>query len=144
MSVFTGIEKQKVDVRPPKENSYFVPGNYKAEILASKLVERKDGSKVFVGELRILESDNEDVKVGDEKSYFQTFVIRDMAQKNIAQYIISALGGGRDAAEVTEEVCDQVVSDKNPLAGKHIGVRAFSKVSAKTGKEYVNLAFYPV
>ena len=143
MSVFSEIGKfNRV------ERGYFSADSafkVTAEIERVLLKDNRDGSKAFIAELKVLESDNEAIEKGSNQSIYENLNSKypDMVMKKIHSFVLASLGGGNKASEITPEVMDEIVGEDNPLAGQKVIVVGTPSVS-KAGKNYLRKDFLAV
>ena len=137
MGMFAGVSE--VSVR--KKNRYLEPGSYVVEISAIKSGRQNQTEKpYFVAELDILETDNEDFEVGETVTWmtmvhsYKKYFLEDV--KNFVSTVL-----GVDAEEVTEEVCEFVSGEEQPLVGKRLAVRTRLETNQKTGKTFAESDF---
>ena len=123
MSLFKGVNNATMSLG----GIYLNDGHkYLLEISATKLVVGRKSDNFFVGEFVVVESDDPKIGTGSKPSWVCAMK-QDAALGNILAYIGSAMGinpqdEARLRTEVTEDVSELVVSAKNPLRGKFIGV----------------------
>lgn len=140
MSVFDGIEQ--VAAEGGSLRRYFEQGNYVVTIQSVYLFERRlGGGKLFIVETTVDESDNPNIKPGEQYNWVQSFAIPS-ALPRIKSFIGAAMGlcPQRQLKEintqVTAAVCDSVVDMKNPLRNRKVKLACVGKTSSK-GKEFV-------
>jgi hypothetical protein len=142
-----GIYDKINNVKTAPKRGYFSAGNYKVSIIKVITKTKLDGGNAFIGECKVLESDNPEVPVGSQQSFYRDLNSKfpDMVLKQIAGFVLAACEA-RDGAEapegVSDELMDHVCSEENPLAGAKLNVRAIEKVSKKNTK-YLEINFYP-
>lgn len=141
MSVFSGIEHVSAE-GTSSSRQYFEPGNYLVTIDSVFLHERRlGGGKLFIVETTINESDNPNIKAGEQRNWVQSFALPS-ALPRIKSFIGAALGlcPKRQLKNINEQVtaaaCNQVISTENPLQGKQISLSCLSKITSK-GKEFI-------
>jgi hypothetical protein len=107
---FDGIEKTTVQ----KTGQYFHPGKYKVQIKAVKKVNgQKAGEKFFVIETKVLESNNPEIQVGQEKS--QVIKMGNvMALPNIKQFM-GAVSGVDPTLETSSDLIEEYWYKNNPM-----------------------------
>tara|TARA_R110000824_G_scaffold22371_3_gene81981 strand:+ start:1115 stop:1540 length:426 start_codon:yes stop_codon:yes gene_type:complete len=137
MGMFAGVSEVSVRTK----NRYLEPGNYTVEISAIKSGRQNQTEKpYFVAELDIVETDNEDFHVGETVTWmtmvhsYKKYFLEDV--KNFVSIVM-----GADPEEVTEEVCEFVASEDQPLVGKRLAVRTQLMTNQKTGKSFAESAF---
>lgn len=122
MGQFSGIEQAQVG----QGGVYFLEGLYKVEMLRVFTMRSRKGDDLFIAETKILESDQEERRVGTTCSWVVSMK-QDAAMGNIKGFIAAANGidpNDKDKvdAEVTEEAAEFVVSAENPLKGVTMGL----------------------
>jgi hypothetical protein len=139
MSIFDGIER--VDAEGASSRQYFEQGNYIVTIQSVYLFEKRlGGGKLFIVETIVDESDNPNIKVGEQRNWVQSFALPS-ALARIKTFIGAAYGlcPSRQLQEINRQVtmqtCEDVVGPKNPLCGKRLRLTCTSKIS-RTGKEF--------
>ena len=135
MGVFSNMRK----VDPTQGGLYFKEGNYLVEILSCKLQEsgRTKGKVFLIIETKVLESNNEEMKVGMEPSCVinMTGDNADMGERNAKNFFMAAYSVFADAnneerpevEDIDEEACDSAIGEEQPLVGLQVGVKAFDK-----------------
>ena len=132
MGVFSRLNLKGAKVGNSGGN-YFTPGNYLAEVICIKGIERRGGKGVlFVMETKIVESDSEKHKVGSTANWVQD-PSTDWGPGNIKECIIAVSGmdphgEGVEDAEDWDAVLDVACDDKNPMAGSKVRVKCISKL----------------
>lgn len=143
MSLFKGVNNAAMSLG----GIYLNDGHkYLLEISATKLVTGRKGDNFFVGEFVVVESDDPKLGTGSKPSWVCAMK-QDAALGNILAYIGSAMGINpqdetRLRGEVTEDVSELVVSAKNPLRGKHIGV-VTKTVKTRAGGDFTKHYWEP-
>jgi len=144
MSIFDGIEN--VAAEGTSNRLYFSPGQYTVTIDRVFLYERRlGGGKLFIVETTVNESDNPEVKPGEQRNWVQSFTIPS-ALPRIKSFIGAAIGlcPQRQLKEINERVnkaiCEGSVGADNPLGGKKLKITCVSKTTSK-GKEFVLLTW---
>jgi hypothetical protein len=74
-----------------KTGQYFKPGRYRVRIREVKKINGQKGEKFFVIETKVLESDNPEIQVGEERSQVVK-MSNVMALINIKQFVAAASG----------------------------------------------------
>jgi hypothetical protein len=140
MGVFDGIEH--VAAEGGSLRRYFEEGNYVVTIESVYLFEKRlGGGKLFIVETTVDESDNPNIKPGEQRNWVQSFAIPS-ALPRIKSFIGAAMGlcPHRQLKEinnqVTATVCDSVVSIENPLRNRKVKLACVGKTTSK-GKEFV-------
>jgi hypothetical protein len=159
-SLFSAIKKVNVKQEEPKErgkkqDNYILPGVHVMEI--NRVLRHKqeglNGKEFFIAEFKVLETDNEEMKVGSMKSFLESFKFDGMRSKNtgelqypglerVKQFVWAAVANdGLGPEDITEEMVENEVIGENMLAGRKV------KIVAKHGKKgfgFLYLNFYPV
>ena len=137
MGMFAGVSEVSVRTK----NRYLEPGTYTVEISAIKSGRQNQTEKpYFVAELDILETDNEDFDIGETVTWmtmvhsYKKYFLEDV--KNFVSTVL-----GVEAEEVTEEVCEFVAGEEQPLVGKRLTVRTRLETNQKTGKTFAESDF---
>ena len=135
--MFAGVSE--VAVR--KKNRYLEEGNYTVEISAIKSGRSNQTEKpYFVAELDIIESDNPDFREGETVTWmtmlhqYKKFFLEDV--KNFVSTVLNV-----DPDEVTEEVCEFVSGEEQPLVGKRLYVSTRLSTNQKSGKTFTESDF---
>ena len=87
-----------------------------------------------------LETDNEDFDIGETVTWmtmvhsYKKYFLEDV--KNFVSTVL-----GVEAEEVTEEVCEFVAGEEQPLVGKRLTVRTRLETNQKTGKTFAESDF---
>jgi len=139
MNVFDGIEH--ICAEGASNRQYFEPGNFLVKIESVFLHEKRlGGGKLFIVETTIKESDNPNIKTGEQRNWVQSLALPS-ALPRIKAFIGAAMGfcPKRQHKEintkVTSEACNNAVSLENPLKGKNIKLQCISK-KTKSGKDF--------
>lgn len=139
MGVFDGIEH--VSAEGTSLRRYFEPGNFVVSIQSIYLFEKRlGGGKLFIIEAIVEESDNLNIACGEQRNWVQSLALPS-ALPRIKSFIGAAMGlcpkrQLKDINEqVTAEVCNQAISQDNPLRGKKLKLNCISKIT-RSGKEF--------
>ena len=130
-----GIFATVADSKPTVGGKYFLPGNYLVEIQRCKEGETRKKIPFFVVECKIIQSDNPDMKVGTDCSWL-VMMDKDAAPGNIKAFVMAAAGVEED--EVDEAGCEEICSERQPLAGTKMRVEAYNKPT-KAGMPFTRL-----
>ena len=140
MSIFDGIEH--VAAEGTSNRQYFEPVKYTVTIDAVFLYERRlGGGKLFIVETTVDESDNANIKSGEQRNWVQSFGLPS-ALPRIKSFIGAAIGlcPQRQLKEINQRVdkavCDSSVGPSNPLQGHKLRLTCTSKITQK-GKEFI-------
>ncbi|MCA9508988.1 MAG: hypothetical protein KC505_11255 [Myxococcales bacterium] len=146
MTVFAGIEH--VSAEGTSNRQYFEPGNYIVEIDSVFLHEKRlGGGKLFIVETTVKESDNPNIKPGEQRNWIQSLALPS-ALPRIKAFIGAAIGlcPSRQLNEInsriTSQLCDEVVSVDNPLKKHVLSLRALSK-KTRAGKDFTHVIWGP-
>jgi hypothetical protein len=131
MGIFSGVREAKVT----EGGRYIEPGNYIVEIQRCKEGETRKKVEFFVAECRILESDNSNMKPGEEASWMVT-ADKDATVGNLKHFAMATTGCTED--EVDEAGLKEIVSERNPLAGLKMRVYAYNKPT-QAGKPFTRV-----
>lgn len=141
MNVFEGIED--VSAEGTSNRQYFEPGKYVVEIDRVFLHEKRlGGGKLFIVETTVKESDNLNIKPGEQRNWVQR-LDNDYAKPRIKSFIGAALGMcPRKQLEVintriNSEICNKAIGENNPLAGKKLSLTCLNKVT-KAGRNFTH------
>lgn len=144
MGIFDGIEH--VAAEGTSNRRYFEDGKYVVTIDLVHLYERRlGGGKLFIVETTVIESDNPNIKAGEQRNWVQSFALPS-ALPRIKSFIGAALGfcPKRQLKEinthVTSAVCEHAVKPDNPLRGKNLKLTCVAKTS-QAGKAFVQHAW---
>lgn len=147
MGLFSGIEKVQVkivsDKQPrQKQDNYILPGTHVFEI--NRVLKHKqegiNGKEFFICEMKVIESDNPEMKVGSMKSFLESFMfdgrkgqdgqLQYPGMERVKQLILAAVASdGLGPDDITEDMIEKEVIGENCLAGRRI------KDYAKYGKK---------
>ena len=101
MGVFDGIEM----AQPSKSGQWFLPGHYKVELTEIKLFKSQlDGTNYVAIEGKVLESDNEAIKVGMTRSQLID-MDKPTGQPNMKYFVCAVSGVDPFDPEANEKVC---------------------------------------
>lgn len=110
---FDGIEQATVQ----KTGQWFHPGKYRVQIKAVKKVNGQKGDRYLVIETKVLESNNPEIQVGDEKSH----VIKMgnvMALPNIKAFM-GAVSGVDPTLENSNDLIEEYWHRNNPMGVRY-------------------------
>ena len=147
MGIFDGIEHVAAE-GTSSLRQYFEKGHYTVTIERVFLHEKRlGGGKLFIVETTINESDNPNIKPGEQRNWVQSFALPS-ALPRIKAFIIATAGldpKGFPAdlnGKIDAKVCEGVVDPSNPLRGKKLKLTCTSKITSK-GKEFVQHVWGP-
>lgn len=129
MSDFSGIENAQSTARLPSIR----PGLYTMEVQAFKLVNSRAKGKMFIGEFRVIEASGAGANEPGTTCSQVVKMSLDSALGNIKS-IASAVSGEPEKA-ITAQMCDALVSDKNPAKGVKVRAEA-SLTKTKAGNDF--------
>jgi hypothetical protein len=134
MGVFDGIENVIAE-GTSSLRQYFEPGNYTVTIERVFLHEKRlGGGKLFIVETKVNESDNPNIKPGEQRNWVQSFAIPS-ALPRVKSFIGAALGFCAKDNKVNPAVCNHTVSLENPLKGKKVNLTCINKTT-QSGKQF--------
>jgi len=133
MGVFGGIDKAKYS----EGGIYLLPGVYRLRVDAVKHIKTRTGKEAFVVEFCVLESSNAQRLPGSSVSWMVTFD-KEPALGNVKQFVSTAANCEFD--QVTEAVCEAVVSEKNPLKGANVRCSAV-EIMTKANRPFTKVKF---
>lgn len=129
MSDFSGIENATSTARLPAIR----PGLYTMEVLSFKIVNSRAKGKMFIGEFKVLEAAGANSnEVGTTCSQVIKMSL-DSALGNIKS--VAAAVSGEPEKNITAQMCDALVSDKNPAKGVKVKAEA-SLTKTKAGNDF--------
>jgi hypothetical protein len=147
MGIFDGIENVEAE-GASSLRQYFEPGCYVVTIERVFLHEKRlGGGKLFIVETIVNESDNLNIKPGEQHNWAQSFAIP-YALPRIKSFIGAAMGLCPQKqlkeinAKVTEAVCNKAVGSENPLRSKKLKLTCIGKTTSK-GKLFVQHVWGP-
>lgn len=146
MSMFAGIENTKAAVEGVSQ--YFEEGKYRVQIDNTFIHRKRLGGHLFIVETTVLESSNPEVLPGETRNWVQSFEF-ESAMARIKTFIGAAKGfcPRRQLTEInreiTQSVCDDVVSGSNPLKGVALDLECVTKRSKKTDKDFNVHMWFP-
>jgi len=142
--VFKGTGESKVS----KSGSYFEEGSYKIKIKVAKLIiSQEDKTPFFIIETEVLESTNDKIKPGAERS--QVIDMDNVMGQPNAKSFIAAVSGvdasNENAAALVsrywskklgqeisfDQICELCVSDANPLEGTVMDLECYVRRNKK-------------
>ena len=159
MGYYSKIKNTEVS----KSGSYFAEGNFHVEIMRIKEQESSTDSRCFfIIETKVLESDNEAIRPGAEKSQVIDLT-QVMGLPNVKQFIASVSGidtGEFDNEEINdqveaywskqldtkvefEDICEMVASSDNPLEGVRIDLVCSTIITKGKGQPFTKHVWQP-
>lgn len=124
MGIFSGIK----DAQVSSGGVYFIPGLYpEVEIEACKMIFTRKKEELFVAECKIIASDVPERGPDMHASFTANVTKHDAALGNIKGFMAAGFNCSPD--EITEAVAEEVVSERQPLAGVRLRLEA---VNTKT------------
>ncbi len=146
MSIFDGIEH--VAAEGASLRRYFEEGNYVVTIESVFLYERRlGGGKLFIVESSVNESNNANIKPGEQRNWVQSFALPS-ALPRIKSFIGAAMGfcPRRQMKEINDKitaaVCNDSIGPANPLRGQKLHLICTSKIT-RSGKEFIQHTWGP-
>jgi hypothetical protein len=136
MGIFDGIENVIAE-GTSSLRQYFEPGNYTVTIERVFLHEKRlGGGKLFIVETKVIESDNPNIKPGEQRNWVQSLALP-YALPRIKAFIGAALELTSSSNQpITTAICEFAISSKNPLAGNKLKLSCIGKITSK-GKVFV-------
>lgn len=145
MGVFSGLKEASAT----KGGLYLQPGNYTVQVQRCKMQDAWQGNrKWFIVELRVMETDNENAKVGSEPSWMVELPGKypSLALGNIKAFLHAAYSAlaeaddteAPDEDDIDEDAADDAVGEDNPLAGVFLNAAAFNK-KTKEGNDFTRV-----
>lgn len=126
---FAGLGKAK----PSAGGNYITPGNFTFVVDLVKIVESsKDSSMSFVAELEVVESDQESVKKGSQRSWVANFK-HASTPSNVKHFIADTYGLPFD--DVTDDIGRSIANDANPAEGCVLKCEAYH-VKTRAGGDF--------
>jgi len=139
-SFFTG--KNIREHEGTKGGKYFSDGSYLVKVIECKMIDRRSGQPAFVADLEVIESNNEETKVGDKCGFF-VGMDKDPAMGKIADFMKTAYTSLANAAghadfnadnDLTDEDANNAINGNNSLMGVYLSLYCFKKeVKSKPG-----------
>ena len=110
------------DAQYGNTGNYFEEGVYRVRLVKVFVKDsaRNPGTTNFIAECEVLESSNDNIKVGQIRSWSPSFS-KQPTMGNVRQFI--AVATGSDIEEVGEDEADLAVGPDNPLAGIELNLR---------------------
>ena len=145
MGLFGGIEDKDATMSP----IYFLPGAYIVEVIKCFVMTSRKKDDLFIVELLIVESDNEERKPETKASWCVNFK-QDAALGNIKGFVAACNGikpvdKDKVNAEITEDLCEYAVDEKdNPLAGVRLKLVCYNKETVKEKKDFTVHIWDPI
>lgn len=130
------------------QKQYFLPGRYCVKLENILLHKKRLGGHVFIVETRVLESDNAEIKPGEQRNWVQPLEA-DAAISRIKCFmgVTQGLDPRRQIDEINKKItgnlCEDVVSGKIPTKNIELSLECFNKRSTKTGKDFTIHAWAP-
>ncbi len=124
-------------------------GKHKIRITKVKDIESRKGNLLFIPEYEVLQTTNEEVKVGG----FYSQVIKfndDMGPINVKRFVLASEGydpndeKNENAIEDLEDVIEYIISDEQPLAGLEMEVTVDVIITQKEKKPFPKHIWHPV
>jgi hypothetical protein len=127
MGMFAGIS----EVNVYEKTRYVEPGNYIVEINKVKSGKKQsNGKEFFCAELEIVESDNPEFTPGDTMTWMKmVHEWRKYWLQDVKGFVSMATEASPE--DVTEEVCEFVAGEEQPLVGKRLKLRAYMQEKTK-------------
>lgn len=141
---FAGVE----DATTSGGGVYFLDGIYEIEVERCFMMQSRKKDDLFIVECKILESDNDERRVGTHASWVVNLK-HDASLGHIKSFVGAANGihpeNEKDKLNesVTEEVCELAVDDSNPLAGTRLALEA-TTIKTKAGGDFTLHRWSPV
>ena len=139
MSIFDGIER--VAAEGMSNRSYFEPGKYIVTIERVFIHEKRlGGGKLFIVETTVKESDNPNIKPGEQRNWVQSFALPS-ALPRIKAFIGATMGycPSHQLNEINKRIgikqCEEVINQSNPIKGKTLKLICISKIT-RSGKNF--------
>lgn len=129
MGRFGGVEK----AQPSEGGVWVIPGVYDVEVLKCKAGTSRKKQDFFVAELEVISSNNPERPVGSRMSWMATLKEDTPALGDVRAFIATA--EKTPLKDVTEEVCDYVVGEANPLKGKRLHLVA-TNIKTRSGGDF--------
>lgn len=125
---------------------YFTPGNYFVKVIRCKEINTENGTHAFVAECEVLESDNDETKVGSHPSLFVNMNHKwpKLAKGNIADFMRAGLASaaeamGEEAPELNKQMAMLIKGEENILAGTFLAVRGWNKKTKEKKEDFTML-----
>ena len=130
MGIFSGIK----DAQVSSGGVYFVPGLYPVvEVDACKMIFTRKNEELFVAECKIIESEVPERGPGTHASFTANITRHDAALGNIKGFMVAGFNCSAD--EITDDVAEEVVSARQPLAGVRLRLEAVN-VGTRAGGDF--------
>ena len=142
MSVFEGIEEISPETATGSNHAYFEAGVYKVTIKDIFIHKKRIGTgRLFIAETIVETSTNDEIESGEQRNWVVSLELPNSLPR-IKAFIGAAYG--YDARKdynllqknITQKVCDAVVSSNNPIAGKSVSLTCINKTS-QAGKDFL-------
>lgn len=151
MSDWKNIGKAKIFGSSGK---YFPPdGEFRLRAVKSFSKETRKSGDAFIVDFEVLESDHDDVKVGQTYNWYQSTQDPDVAFPAIKQFVMTLFCVDEDDADMMEQfeegledLMDEAGDSKwekstvdateHPFNGRQILLTTYSKITQKNGKEF--------
>lgn len=135
-SYFVGIENAKTSERLP----YFKPGSYELILDVAKVFPSRKHGPMFVSEWTITKSEGEGANPAGTRAAQLIKLSADTALGNIKGLVGALTGEG--PSKVTQAMCDNLVSEKNPAKGSR--AKAFVHITlTKAGEDFTLVQYEP-
>ena len=148
MGLFDNIK----GARGTEGGQYFLPGTHLVRIQKCKQAQTRMGKDFFVAECEIVETNNEDMKIGSSYSFFVLFDeypelslgnVADFMNAGMASYFIQNGEEVPEGFEVDTDVAEAIAGEENILVGTLLNVEAFIK-QTRAGKDFTKFKWTPV
>ena len=115
MSIFAGIQNVPESQGASK---YLGEGLWTLKIKKCELFEssKKKNQFYFLGEFEVIDSNVEDARVGETRSWLVNMDLGDTALANIREFAM-AITPGAKKEDITPELIEEIISAENPTAG---------------------------
>lgn len=128
MGMFTGVE----GASETGSYRYLVPGTWQLEITKVSANQTRHGEAFFAVDCKVIETTAEDYPPGSAVSWM-VMKKHDAFLSNVKKFI--AVAAGADFDEVSEDDCEAVIGEDQPLTGKVLYAIAHNKTT-KAGKPF--------
>lgn len=135
------------DAKASKGGIYFNPGTYEVEIERVSIINTRATGQQFCVSAKVLKAEGEKATQVGSTASTMVKVGSDMFLSNTKQFYQAAFSEAFEKAmkedEITEELAEMGVSEKNPLGGTVLKLVAVN-IKTKAGKDFTKLVWSPI
>ncbi|MDP2607268.1 MAG: hypothetical protein Q8S00_32425 [Deltaproteobacteria bacterium] len=138
--------------------NYFKDGDFVCRVQSMKVITKRDGHTAFIAEFEVLESNNDEIKVGSIRSFYVPLSdaqFKETSYGNMVDAMRAATatmmfihGSPTDPMPVVKDVAisdedaDSIIAEDQPLAGAICGVRAYTIITKIKKQQFTKHEFF--